>query len=76
MERDVTQELRAFEADHVWVYENMTVLLEKYNEQWIAVKNSKVIANDPVLDGLLAKVPDSAHTCIEFITREPLEVIL
>ncbi len=50
--------------------------LEQYADQWIAVKGGEVIASDPDLTGLLSKLPDPAHTCVEFITREPLEMVL
>ena len=76
MNDPVTSEILAFEADHVWVNENMKTLLQQYADQWIAVKNGQVIASDPDLAGLLSKLPDPAHTCVEFITREPLEMIL
>ena len=71
-----THELLAFEVDHVWVNENMKTLLQQYADQWIAVKNGQVIASDPDLAGLLSKLPDPPHTCVEFITREPLEMVL
>lgn len=76
MKEQLTSVLIAFEADHMWVDENMTALLEQYNDQWIAVKNGQVIASDPNLAGLLSKLPDPGHTCVEFITREPLEMVL
>ncbi len=72
----ITNELLAFEADHVWISENLKTLLDQYAEQWIAVKDGKVIASDPELAGLLSKLPDPAHTCVEFITSEPLEMVL
>lgn len=76
MKEQLTNELLAFEADHLWVNENLGTLLEQYPDQWIAVKNGQVIASDPDLEGLLSKLPDPAHTCVEFITREPLEMVL
>jgi len=76
MKSEVSNELRAFAADHVWVSENREALLEQYAEQWIAVKNSRVIASAPDLVGLQSELADSAHTCVEFITREPLEMVL
>ena len=76
MNTQLTNELLAFEADHVWVSENLKMLLEQYADQWIAVNNGKVIASDPDLSGLLSKLSDPAHTCVEFITREPLEMVL
>ena len=76
MDKQLTDELFAFEADHVWVNENLNTLLEQYADQWIAVKHGQVVANDPDLTGLLSKLPDPTHTCVEFITQEPLEMIL
>ena len=76
MNSQLTNALLAFEADHVWLSQNLGALLELYPDQWIAVKDCKVIASDPDLAGLLSKLPDPAHTCVEFITREPLEMVL
>lgn len=76
MEEKLANELFAFESDHVWVSKNMEILLDRYTDQWIAVKNGQVIASDPDLTGLLYKVPDPAHTCVEFITRDPIEMVL
>jgi hypothetical protein len=76
MNGQFTNELLAFEGDHAWVNENLETLLGQYADQWIAVKNGQVVASDPDLSGLLSKLPDPAHTCVEFITREPLEMVL
>jgi len=76
MSKQLAEELLAFEKDHVWVSGNLETLLAQYADQWIAVKNARVIASDPDLEGLLSKLPDPARTCVEFITREPLEMIL
>lgn len=76
MKEQLTSELLAFETDHVWVSDNIGMLLEQYTDQWIGIKNGQVIASDPDLAGLLSKLPDPAHTCVEFITREPLEMVL
>jgi len=76
MDEQLTNQLLAFEADHLWISKNLKVLLKKYANQWVAVKNGQVIASDPELTGLLPKLPDPAHTCVEFITREPLEMVL
>lgn len=72
----LTKKLRAFEADHVWVSERREWLLRQYPDQWIAVKEGRVIASDPDLLALRSRLSDPAHTCIEFITREPLEMVL
>lgn len=69
---ELTKELRAFEEDHVWIREHLELLLSKYADQWIA----QVIASDPDLSSLKMKLADPARTCIEFVTREPMEMIL
>jgi len=69
-------QLLDFENDHVWIENNMEKILEQFNEQWIAVKNGQVFASDVDLNALLASLPDSAHTCVEYITRESLEMVL
>jgi hypothetical protein len=76
MNGQLIKELLAFEADHTWINENLETLLDQYADQWIAVKNGQVLANDPDLTGLLSKLSDPAHTCVEYITREPLEMVL
>lgn len=76
MTNQLINKVLAFEADHVWVNENQETLLGQYADQWIAVEKGQVIASDPELVGLLSKLPDPAHTCVEFITHEPLEMVL
>ena len=76
MNSQLTDKLLAFQADHLWISENLETLLKQHAEQWIAVENGQVIASDPDLAGLISKLPDPAHTCVEFITRDPLEMIL
>ncbi len=76
MNEQLIHQLHTLQADHMWVKENLETLLEQYTDQWIAVKRGKVIASDPDLGGLLSKLLDPAHTCVEFITREPLEMVL
>jgi transcriptional regulator with XRE-family HTH domain len=69
-------ELLVFEGDHAWINENKKRLGEQYPEQWIGVKNCTVIASAPEFEALLSKLSDPAHTCVEFITRESLEMVL
>lgn len=76
MKNNRINELPNFETDHVWIEENMEKILEQYNEQWIAVKNRQIFASDVDLNRLLFNLTDSAHTCVEYITREPLEMVL
>jgi hypothetical protein len=76
MSDQLTRRIKGFEEDHAWVGENWQRLLGEYCEQWVAVQHRQVIASDVNLDALLAKLADPAHTCIEYVTREPLEMIL
>jgi len=74
--QELAEELRRFAEDHAWVYENRESLLKQYAEQWIAVQGGRVVANDSDFDRLLPRLPDPTHTVVEFITAEPLEIIL
>jgi hypothetical protein len=76
MSNQFSKELRAFAEDHKWVKDNLASLLDKYAGQWIAVKNRRIIASDVDLMLLREKLADSANTCVEFVTREPLEMLL
>jgi hypothetical protein len=68
--------LEQFADDHVWVDRNRERLLEEYGEQWIAVEKGKVIASDPHFESLRKKLVNPAYTCIEFLSREPLEFMI
>jgi uncharacterized protein DUF5678 len=76
MKGDVHDEVLQFQADHTWIDQNREMLLTQYPDQWIAVRNGQVIASDPELEGLLSKLPDPPHTCVEFISGEPVEMVL
>ena len=76
MDDQLSLQLQTFEADHVWISKNMEALLAQYADLWIAVKNNYVIASAAELADLLGKLADPAYTCVEFITREPLEMVL
>jgi hypothetical protein len=68
--------LEQFADDHVWIARNREKLLEQYGEQWIAVENGKVIANDPDVHALRKKLANPAFTCVEFITHQPMEFMI
>jgi hypothetical protein len=76
MNDQVSKKLHAFENDHVWVCNHLKSLLNQYEDQWVAVQNEQVIASDPDFHALLRKLPDPGNTCVEFVTREPLEMII
>jgi len=68
--------LEQFADDHVWIARNREKLLEQYGEQWIAVENGKVIANDTDVHALRQKLAKPAFTCVEFLRRKPLEMLI
>ena len=76
MSNRLRKELHTFVEDHIWVNDHLGSLLDKYAEQWIAVKNCQVIASDVDLVLLREKLEEPAHTCIEFVTCELLEMLL
>ena len=63
-------ELQELQADQEWIEQNRERLTDQYPDQWIAVRNRRVIANDPHLDALLRGLPDPAHTCIEYLVLQ------
>jgi len=76
MKDRVRDKLHSFESEHIWLEEHRAFLLEKYSDQWVAVRSGQVIASCPDFSELLSKLSDPAHTCIEYITRESVEMIL
>ena len=76
MSTKISKKIRAFASDNIWVHENFDDLYKKYAEQWIAVKNHQVIASDVDFFTLKDKLQDSPRSCIEFITRDPLVIII
>lgn len=68
--------LRSYEDEFSWVHENQEKLLNEYANKWIGVQGHRVIASAPDLDTLLSELPDPAHTAIELITPEHMEIIL
>jgi hypothetical protein len=76
MREQLSDQVLLFESDHLWISRNLDVLWQQHADQWIAVKAGKVVATAPELANLLSQLSDPAHTCIEFITREPLEMVL
>jgi hypothetical protein len=76
METSVTDDLRRLAADHLWIEANRDTLMSQYADQWIAVKDGQIIASNPDFSVLIAQLPDPPHTCVEFLGREPIEMIL
>ncbi|MCS7061299.1 MAG: DUF5678 domain-containing protein [Anaerolineae bacterium] len=59
-----------FEREQQWIADHYAELVERYAEEWIAVKDQQVIAHSNDLTQLLNQVPDLEHTCIEFIEQQ------
>jgi hypothetical protein len=64
---EVVDETTAFEVDREWIESHIDTLTENYADHWVAVKGGRVIALEVDLGELLNKLPDIAHTCIEYI---------
>jgi len=79
-EREVFEVLERFDMDSKWVSEKLDELREKYPDQYIIVKDCKVIDSDTNLDKLLERVRskglDPALTPRYFISKKPLRYLL
>lgn len=71
-----TTDLKSFEEDHVWMDANRDHLASNYANRWIGVRHGAVVASDASLDALIQKLPDPAHTAVEFISTEEAVVVL
>mgnify|MGYP001620094406 CR=1 FL=1 len=60
--------LNKLDKDIEWFKENQTELEERYNNNFIAIENEKVINNDKNLDHLLTKLKE--------IGKDPAEVLI
>ena len=68
--------LANFQKDHFWVYEHSDDLLGEYKDRWVAVQNQKIIDSDKELEFLCQRLQNSGNNYIEYITNQPLEMIL
>ena len=68
---DVIDESTAFEFDRAWIDSHIGVLAENFADHWIAVKGGRVVASEVDLGELVHKLPDLAHTCVEYIDAQP-----
>ena len=76
MPQTISERLHTFEDDHVWVDENRDTLLAEYAEEWVAVEGKRVIDHDPDFFSLIARMPHRGHTCVQFLTRDRLVMLL
>jgi hypothetical protein len=75
-ETRIRDDLQAFHANCLWIRDHYESLLDQFEDQWVAVLNEQVIASDKDFFVLAGQVSDRLRTCVEYITREPLEMIL
>ena len=68
--------LQDFEKDHLWTQPHRRKLLANYKNKWVAIRNEKVIDNDKDMELLCSRLEDPGNTYIEYVTDEPLEMIL
>jgi hypothetical protein len=68
--------LQDFEKDHLWVQGHWRKLLSNYKNKWVAIRNQKVIDSEKDIRLLCSRLKDPGNTCVEYITDEPLEMIL
>ena len=67
---ETIDEAAIFEVDRQWIDRHMHLLVDQFSDHWIAVKHERVIASEVDLSELLNKLPDLAHTCVEFINSQ------
>ena len=68
--------LQDFEKDHLWTHAHRRKLLSGYKNRWVAIRNQKVIDSDKDIKLLCSRIEDPGNTCVEYVTDEPLEMIL
>lgn len=70
----------SFSRDSQWLSDHLEDLRDKYPNEYIAVKNSKVIAHNPSWEGTLQAVKrkgfETANTPIEYIPEEPEALVV
>ena len=76
MSNKAVYSLQDFEKDHLWSQGQRRKLLSTYKNKWVAIRNQKVIDSDKDLKSLRSRVKDPGNTFVEYVTDEPLEMIL
>ena len=68
------------EAERRFWEENYDRILERYPEQFVAVRDGEVVAAQPELEALLARLSElglgAPDVTIEFVTAEPQKLYL
>ena len=64
--------LEPYSKDTEWLQKNYDALIKLYPEQWVAVKDKRIIGSDHKLELLISRLKDSSNTVIEHLTTEEL----
>ncbi len=71
--------IKQFENDVVWLREHKDSLRKDCKNQFVAVKEERVLASNPKLDALLKELEqksiDAAAVVIEFISEKKITMI-
>lgn len=68
--------LQDFQKDHLWTQAHRRELLAVYKYKWVAIHNQMVIDSDKDIKMLCSRLKDPGNTYLEYVTDEPLEMIL
>ncbi|MBI2578142.1 MAG: hypothetical protein HYW26_00365 [Candidatus Aenigmarchaeota archaeon] len=78
-EAQILESLKAFEKDFLWLTENKEAVRKEYKNEYVAVKDGKVIETDKKLDKLIKKLKkrgeNPAELVIKFIPEKDFVVI-
>jgi len=69
MNKEIHEEFIQWCSDEDWITKNYRELLYKYENQWIAVKDSQVIDHDPNIYKLLLYLKNKYQSLNEIQTR-------
>ena len=75
------EEMKAFEANSIWIGSHYRELREKYPDEYVAVWEERVVEHGPeipaIMESLRGKYPDDyRHIPVEFVNSEDIELIL
>lgn len=69
----ILQLLDTYDSTLEWFKENIGLLKEKYNNNFVAIENREVIAYDPKMEGLINKLKhlnkDASKIFIQFVSK-------
>lgn len=72
--------MKAAEENMTWLLDRYEELIRTHNRQWVAVNKGKVVASDSDRQQLLLKLrhdfPDSNSYAVQYVTDDPIDLIL